>query len=159
MARGRSCGSRESHFYPYGLNYDSEVTNNSIYMRNIALMYAMRQDMGNGNPNNPWTASRVTLTGSDPAGTSAFNWFGGGYSGNYPGWSDKYFAHAGAWYSTGDYLIRTPVDTANPAAAHPQLHLCGGRPHHQQHQWRRWGAVVQRQGDKRRRHDPQSAAQ
>lgn len=113
------------HFYPYGLNYDSEVINNSIYMRNVALTYAMRQDMGNGNPNNPWTAQRVTLTGSDPVGTSAFNWFGGGFSGNYPGWSDKYFAHPNATYSTGDYLIRTPVDTANPAAPTPSFTFAG----------------------------------
>ena len=51
------------HFYPYGLNYDTEVVNDSIYMRNVAIMYAMRQDMGNGNPNNPWSATTVTLTG------------------------------------------------------------------------------------------------
>ena len=96
------------HFYGYGLNYDSEVTDNSIYMRNVALTYAMRQDMGTGNPNDPWSATSATLTGSDPAGTSAFNWFGGGYSGSYPGWDDNYFAHAGADYSTGAYDMRTP---------------------------------------------------
>lgn len=113
------------HFYPYGLNYDSEVPNNSIYMRNVALTYAMRQDMGNGNPANPWTARVVTLTGSDPVGTSAFNWFGGGYSGNYPGWSDKHFAHERASYSTGDFLIRTPLDTYNPSAPTPNFTFAG----------------------------------
>jgi hypothetical protein len=113
------------HFYPYGLNYDSEVVNNSIYMRNVALTYAMRQDMGNGNPANPWTARVVTLTGSDPVGTSAFNWFGGGYSGSYPGWSDLHFAHARASYSTGEYLIRTPLDTYNPSAATPSFTFAG----------------------------------
>ena len=107
---GQGTAFRQSgvHFYPYGLNYDSEVTDDSIYMRNVALMYAMRQDMGNGNPNDPWSATSATLTGSDAVGTSAFNWFGGGYSGSYAGWSDRYFAHAGAAYSTGAYDIRTP---------------------------------------------------
>ena len=96
------------HFFPYGLNYDNEVPNAGTYMRNVALTYAMRQDMGNGNPNNPWSSTNVTLTGSDPVGTSAFNWFGGGQSGNYPGWNDRHFAHAGAAYSTGAFSMRTP---------------------------------------------------
>lgn len=124
---GEGAALRQSgvHFYPYGLNYDSEVVNNSIYMRNVALTYAMRQDMGNGNPAAPWTARLVTLTGSDPVGTSAFNWFGGGYSGNYPGWSDLHFAHARASYSTGEYLIRTPLDTYNPSAATPSFTFAG----------------------------------
>ena len=97
------------HFYNYGLNYDSEVTDDSILMRNIAIMYAMRADMGNGNTANPWSATNVTLTASDPAGRSAFNWFGGGYSGGYAGWSDKYFAHSGAAYATGGFDMRTPT--------------------------------------------------
>ncbi|MCB1130425.1 MAG: autotransporter-associated beta strand repeat-containing protein, partial [Verrucomicrobiae bacterium] len=96
------------HFYPYGLNYDSEVTDNATYMRNVAIMYAMRQDMGIHTANPPWSTSTVTLTASDPWGTSAFNWFGGGYSGSYPGWSDNYFPHTGAAYSTGAFAIRTP---------------------------------------------------
>ena len=96
------------HFYQYGLNYDSEVYDDATYMRNVAIMYAMRQDMGVGNQANPWSATNVTLTASDPAGRSAFNWFGGGWSGNYQGWSDKYFAHSGAAYSTGSFDIRTP---------------------------------------------------
>ncbi len=97
------------HFYPYGLNYDSEVTSDAIYMRNIAIMYAMRQDMGIGNANNPWTATNVALAASDPAGKSAFNWFGGGLSNaSYQGWNDKYFAHPDAAYSTGAFDIRTP---------------------------------------------------
>lgn len=113
------------HFYGYGLNYDSEVVNDSILMRNVAIMYAMRQDMGNGNPNNPWSATSVTLTASDPIGTSAFNWFGGGYSGTYGGWSDRYFAHPGAAYSTGEYTLRTPLDTYNPTAATPSFTFAG----------------------------------
>ena len=100
------------HFYGYGLNYDNEVFNDSVLMRNVALIYAQRQDDGLGNGANPWSATNVTLTASDPAGTSAFNWFGGGYSNaNYQGWSDKYFAHAGAAYSTGANAIRTPNGT------------------------------------------------
>jgi autotransporter-associated beta strand protein len=113
------------HFYPYGLNYDNEVVNDSVYMRNVALTYAMRQDMGNGNPNNPWSATTVTLTASDPSGTSAFNWFGGNLSGNYGGWSDKHFPHKGASYSTGNFILRTPLDTANPAAPTPSFTFGG----------------------------------
>ena len=114
------------HFYGYGLNYDSEVVNDSIYMRNIAIMYAMRQDMGNGASADPWSATTVTLAGSDPAGTSAFNWFGGGWSNSsYQGWSDKYFAHPGAAYYTGNYSIRTPLDTYNPTGATPSFTFAG----------------------------------
>ncbi|QDV78513.1 hypothetical protein [Botrimarina mediterranea] len=124
---GEGAALRQSgvHFYPYGLNFDSEVPNDSIYMRNVALTYAMRQDMGNGNPADPWSGRRITLTGCDPVGTSAFNWFGGGYSGSYPGWSDLHFAHAGGSYSTGDYLIRTPLDTYNPGAPTPSFTFAG----------------------------------
>ena len=108
------------HFYPYGLNFDNEVVNDSVLMRNVAIMYAMRQDMGNGNPNDPWSATNVTLTASDPSGTSAFNWFGGGWSnGTYRGWSDRYFPHKGAAYSTGNFILRTPLDTGNPAGTTP----------------------------------------
>ncbi len=114
------------HFWPYGLNYDSEVVNDSIYMRNIALMYAMRQDMGNGVSADPWSATTVTLTASDPVGTSAFNWFGGGWSNSsYQGWSDNYFAHPGAAYSTGNYMLRTPLDTYNPAGTTPSFTFAG----------------------------------
>ncbi len=96
-----------SHFYPYGLNYDNEVNSDAVFMRGVAIMYAMRQDMG-GDPN-PWTATNVTLAASDPAGFSAFNWFGGGWSNaGYQGWSDLHFPHSGAAYSTGAFSIRTP---------------------------------------------------
>ena len=114
------------HFYPYGLNYDSEVTDAATFMRNVALTYAMRQDMGNGNPANPWAATRVTLTGSDPLGTSAFNWYGGGWSGaSYPGWDDNYVPHAGAAYFTSDYLLRTPLNSSNPGAVTPSFTFGG----------------------------------
>ena len=114
------------HFYPYGLNYDSEITNAATTMRNVALTYAMRQDMGNGNPANPWSATRVTLTGSDPVGTSAFNWYGGGWSGaSYPGWNDRYVPHAGAAYFTDDHLLRTPLNAADPGATTPSFTFGG----------------------------------
>jgi autotransporter-associated beta strand protein len=114
------------HFYGYGLNYDSEVVNDSIYMRNIAIMYAMRQDMGNGASADPWSATTVTLAGSDPVGTSAFNWFGGGWSNSsYQGWSDKYFAHPGAAYYTGNYTLRTPLDTYAPTGTTPSFTFAG----------------------------------
>ena len=114
------------HFYPYGLNFDSEVTDAATFMRNVALTYAMRQDMGNGNPAQPWSATRVTLTGSDPLGTSAFNWYGGGWSGaSYPGWDDKYVPHAGAAYLTSDHLLRTPLNASNPGAATPNFTFGG----------------------------------
>lgn len=116
------------HFYPYGLNYDTEVTDASVYMRNVAIMYAQRQDMGNGNPNDPWSATSATLVGSDPVGTSAFNWMGGGLSGSYPGWSDKYFAHQGATYSTAAFDIRTPQGTPSWSFAGDSLTVnSGGR--------------------------------
>jgi autotransporter-associated beta strand protein len=114
------------HFYGYGLNYDTEVVNDSVYMRNIAIMYAMRQDMGNGMAADPWSATSVTLTKSDDAGTSAFNWFGGGFSGSYGGWSDRYFAHKGAAYSSGNFVLRTPLDTGNPGGATPSFTFAGG---------------------------------
>ena len=114
------------HFYPYGLNYDSEVVNDATLMRNVAITYAMRQDMGNGNPANPWSAIRVTLTGSDPLGTSAFNWYGGGWSGaSYPGWDDKYVPHAGGAYFTSDYMLRTPLDSYNPGGTTPSFTFGG----------------------------------
>ena len=116
------------HFYPYGLNYDNEVYNDATYMRNIAIMYAMRQDMGIGNQANPWSATNVTLTASDAPGRSAFNWFGGGFSGNYGGWNDKYFAHSGAAYSTGAFDIRTPEGTPSWTFAGDSLTInAGGR--------------------------------
>jgi autotransporter-associated beta strand protein len=98
------------HFYPYGLNYDTEVTDidsaigaETVYMRNIALLYAQRQDDGLGNAANPWSATSVTLKASDALGTSAFN--------NWGVWSDNYFTHSGAAYSSGDFLLRTPLNT------------------------------------------------
>ncbi len=116
------------HFFPYGLNFDTEVVEASVYMRNVALMYAMRQDMGIGNPADPWSATSVTLSASDPAGTSSFNWapdphpiFGS----TYQGWDDGYFAHVGAAYTTGDFVIRTPLRTDNPGGATPNFTFAG----------------------------------
>jgi len=88
-----------AHFWPYGLNFDSEGSEINK-QRQVALVYAMRADLGIGPAAHPSSASSVTLTGSDPGGTSGFN--------HKDRWSDGYFAHGGAAYSTGSFDIRTP---------------------------------------------------
>jgi autotransporter-associated beta strand protein len=105
------------HFYGYGLNFDSEVVNASILPRNVAIMYAMRQEMGLGNANEPWSATTVSMTQSDALNTSSFNWQGN--------WSDTYFAHPNANYSTGNFILRTPLDTYNPGSATPGFTFAG----------------------------------
>lgn len=105
------------HFYSYGLNYDSEVINLNILPANVAVMYAMRQDMGNGTQADPWSATSVKLAKSDTVGTSGFNRFNS--------WDDGYFAHPNAAYSTGDFLMRTPLDTYAPTAATPNFTFAG----------------------------------
>jgi autotransporter-associated beta strand protein len=87
------------HFYPYGLNYDSEYTDLNA-QRSVAIVYAMRADIGLGPTAHPSSATSVALTSSDPYGESGFN--------AHYRWSDGYFAHAGADYRTGAYLMRTP---------------------------------------------------
>ena len=87
------------HFWPYGLNFDSEGSEINK-QRHVAMIYAQRADMGLGPSAHPSTATTVTLTGSDPFNTSGFNY--------QDGWSDGYFAHAGADYFTDDFLMRTP---------------------------------------------------
>jgi autotransporter-associated beta strand protein len=90
-----------THFWPYGLNYDSEWSEVAA-QRNVALMYAMRGDWGIGPTSNPtaWAATSVTMTGSDAVNESGFN-----YGSK---WSDNTFAHANADYSTGSFSVRTP---------------------------------------------------
>jgi hypothetical protein len=88
------------HFWPYGLNYDSEGSEINK-QRQVAVVYAMRADLGIGPNAHPSTATAVTLTASNPLGESGFN-----YKSQ---WSDGYFAHAGADYFSGDYAIRTPA--------------------------------------------------
>jgi hypothetical protein len=89
-----------AHFWPYGLNYDNEASavNNA---RHVAMVYAMRADMGLGPAANPSTAANVSLNASDALGESSFN--------HNNRWSDGHFAHAGAAYSTGNFLLRTPA--------------------------------------------------
>ncbi|MCA9236458.1 MAG: hypothetical protein KDA44_13375 [Planctomycetales bacterium] len=87
------------HFWPYGLNYDNEFSGINA-QRQVAMVYAMRADLGIGPTAHPSAATTVALTASDPYGQSGFN-----YSDR---WSDGYFAHAGADYSTGPYQMRTP---------------------------------------------------
>jgi hypothetical protein len=65
----------------------------------------------------PWTAKAVLIKASDAVGTSAFNWFGM--------WSDNYFAHPSADYYTGNFTIRTPLDTYTPTAATPSFTFVG----------------------------------
>ncbi|MGC4031786.1 MAG: PEP-CTERM sorting domain-containing protein [Tepidisphaeraceae bacterium] len=105
------------HFYPYGLNYDTEVVNSSVLMRNIAIMYAIRQDTGLGTQADPWSAKAVTLTASDTSGQSSFNWFGK--------WSDNDFAHTNADYYTGNFAIRTPLDTYTTTDPTPSFIFVG----------------------------------
>ena len=89
-----------AHYWPYGLNFDSEGSEINK-QRHVALLYAQRADMGIGSTANPWTATAVNLTASDAPGTSGFN-----YAGT---WSDNRFAHPGAAYTTGNFTLRTPA--------------------------------------------------
>ncbi len=88
------------HFWPYGLNYDSEGSEINK-QRQVAIVYAMRADLGIGPSAHPSTATTVTATANDPSGQSGFN--------HKTIWSDGYFAHAGADYLTGDFAVRTPA--------------------------------------------------
>lgn len=98
---GARFGYDSQHFWPYGMNYDSEWSEVGA-QRNVAIMYAFRADWGIGPTSNPtaWAATTVALAGSDPAGESGFN-FGSK-------WSDHTFAHGNANYSTGGFDLRTP---------------------------------------------------
>jgi autotransporter-associated beta strand protein len=89
-----------AHFWPYGLNFDSEGAEINK-QRHVAMVYAQRADMGIGSTANPWTARDVHLTASDPLDESGFN-----YAAR---WSDDRFAHPGAAYATGQFLMRTPA--------------------------------------------------
>lgn len=98
---GARFGHDSQHFWPYGMNYDSEWSEVGAE-RNVAIMYAFRADWSIGPTSNPtaWAATSVTLSGSDAAGESGFN-FGSK-------WSDHTFAHGNANYSTGAFDLRTP---------------------------------------------------
>jgi autotransporter-associated beta strand protein len=88
------------HYWPYGLNQDSEGAEINK-QRHVAMLYALRQDMGIGSTANPWSATTVNLTASDAVGESSFN-----YASKL---SDGRFAHRGAAYSTGNFILRTPA--------------------------------------------------
>ncbi|HYO24657.1 MAG TPA: LamG-like jellyroll fold domain-containing protein [Lacipirellulaceae bacterium] len=92
-----------AHYWPYGLNFDSEGSE-IAKQRHVALLYAMRADMGIGSTAIPGATS-ATLTGSDPVGESSFN--------HMSRWSDARFAHAGAAYATGNFAIRTPTGASS----------------------------------------------
>lgn len=102
------------HFWPYGLNFDQEGSEINK-QRNVAMLYAQRADMGLGPTAHPATATTVSLTGSDPVGTSGFN-----FKDN---WSDGYFAHAGADYFSSDFAIRTPTGSNSYEFAGKSLSL------------------------------------
>lgn len=89
-----------AHFWPYGLNYDSEASSINN-LRHVAMVYALRADMGLGPTAHPSAATSVTLTASDALGTSGFN--------HPTTWSDGHFPHAGADYATGNFAVRTPA--------------------------------------------------
>jgi autotransporter-associated beta strand protein len=91
-----------AHFWPYGLNFDSEGAEINR-QRHVAMLYAMRADMGLGPAAHPSTATIVFATATNPLGESGFN-----YKGQ---WSDGYFPHAGAAYFTGNFAVRTPVSS------------------------------------------------
>ena len=90
------------HFWPYGLNYDSENTELNK-QRQVAMVYAMRADLGIGSADHPSNSRSVYATASDPAGESGFN--------RITRWSDGYIPHDGGTYFTADYAIRTPEST------------------------------------------------
>jgi autotransporter-associated beta strand protein len=96
------------HFWPYGLNYDSEGAEINK-QRQVALTYAQRADMGIGNTAIPGTATSVQLTASDALGESGFN-----YAST---WSDTRFARSTAAYSTGQFTLRTPASANSFAFA------------------------------------------
>jgi autotransporter-associated beta strand protein len=89
-----------NHFWPYGLNFDSEGAEINR-QRHVAVLYAQRADLGIGSTANPWTETSVNLTASDALGEAGFN-----YASK---WSDGRFAHPGATYTTGNFLLRTPA--------------------------------------------------
>src|SRR5688572_1006849 len=78
-----------AHFWPYGLNFDSEGSEINK-QRAVALVYAQRADMGIGSTAIPGSTTAVTLTRSDNVGESGFNFAAA--------WSDNRFAHPGAAY-------------------------------------------------------------
>ena len=88
------------HFWPYGLNYDSEGSEINK-QRQVAVVYGMRADLGIGSKAEPSSATTVALTSSDAVGESGFHY--------QSRWSDAHFAHPGAAYSTGDFALRTPA--------------------------------------------------
>lgn len=89
-----------AHFWPYGLNYDSEGSEINK-QRQVAVLYAQRADMGIGSTAVPGATGTVALTASDPLGESGFN-----YASR---WSDSHFAHSTANYVTNNHTLRTPA--------------------------------------------------
>jgi len=106
-----------AHFWPYGLNYATEDSH-IAEERHLALDYALLQDMGLEPATPASSATVVTLTSSDPVGTSGFNYM--------DNWSDAHFAQGNANYFTGNYAARTPADGASYTFAGKSLTLNNG---------------------------------
>jgi hypothetical protein len=104
------------HFWPYGENYDNESSPINE-ARHVAVVYALRQDFGVGSTASPSAAQVVTLTASDALGTSGFN-----YAST---WSDSHFVQPGTAYSTGNFTLRTPLDSNNPGGTTPGFTFAG----------------------------------
>lgn len=90
------------HFWPYGLNFDSEGGELN-QQRQVAMVYAMRADLGIGPAAHPSPSTNVQLIGNDPVGTSSFNY--------QEQWSDGYFAHGNANYTVSNNILRTPASS------------------------------------------------
>lgn len=88
------------HFWPYGLNYDSEGSELNK-QRQVEIVYAMRADLGIGSTAVNGSNRDVRLTADNPAGESGFNFKNQ--------WSDGYTPHSGAVYYTDNFILRTPA--------------------------------------------------
>lgn len=104
------------HFWPYGLNYDSEGSEINK-QRQVAMVYAMRNDLGIGSRRHPSSARQVYLTADDPTGQSGFNY--------QERWSDGYFAHSYVDYYAEDHILRTPANSNSFTFAGESLTLNG----------------------------------
>ena len=87
--------------------------------RNVALVYAMRQDMGLGNTNDPWSATNITLNRSDAPGTSELQLApAAGTTATSPTATPR--------TSTGGFALRTPNGTQSWTFAGDSLTVNAG---------------------------------
>ncbi len=114
---GARLGGDGAHYWPYGLNYDNEMSP-LAERRHAAVVYALRKDFGVGSYAPPSAATSVTMTASNAVGESGFN-----HSWN---WSDNHFPQPGTNYTTGSYVLRTPTGTPSWNFAGESLTVNGG---------------------------------